>query len=151
MELTSNGIGRAYETSGSSTTYYMVPFNAGTFTKQNLLNAQIIYANTFFNIPVGVKLSYQNKRSDIPWGHLNFTDKGTTYNSSHLTWGWATFGCAKIFGYSHINADAFFQNSYTVYDGNQIDAQLSFEIDNKHGESRSTEMVHLRRLFLAAL
>lgn len=132
MELTSNGMGRAYETEGSTTKYFMVPFDAGTFSKQNFYNGQLIYANRLFNIPFGVKFAFQSKKSDRPYGHLNFTDKGTNYQTNHLTWAWATFGCAKIFGYSHINADAFFQNSYTVYNGSQIDAQLSFEIDGNY-------------------
>lgn len=132
MELTSNGTGRAYETVGNTTQYFMVPFDAGTFSRQKFLNAQIIYANRLFNIPFGVKFQYQSKSSDKPWGHLNFVDNGKAYQTNHLTWGWATFGCAKIFGYSHINTDAFFQNSYTVYNGNQIDAQLSFELDGNY-------------------
>jgi hypothetical protein len=132
MELTSNGTGRAYETVGSNTTYYMVPFDAATYTKQNYFDAQVIYANRFFDIPFGFKLAYQNKTSDVPWGHLNFTDNGTYYQTNHLTWGWATFGCAKIFGYSHINSDAFFENSYTVYNGDQIDAQASFELGDNY-------------------
>jgi hypothetical protein len=130
MELTSNGIGRAYETVGSQTEYYLVPFDAATLGKQNYTSLQFIYANEFFNIPMGLKFIYQKKKSDQASGYLNFTDKGVSYNTSHLTWAWATFGCAKIFGYSHINADAFFENSYTIYNGSEIDMQGSFEINN---------------------
>jgi hypothetical protein len=72
---------------------------------------------------------------------LRFTRFGITYDLPRLTWGWATTGCSRIFGYSYINADAFFQNSYTVFAGHQWDFQASSE----HGNHKTGIRYRTRR------
>lgn len=123
MELLSEGVGR----SSDSGTYHLVPFNAETNAARNDYDFRVIYANRLFGNPIGAKLSHSRKSSDQPDGHLRFTKDGVSYNTPHLTWGWATTGCNHILGYSSINTDAFFQNRYSVLGGHQTDLQLSYE------------------------
>lgn len=130
MELTAEGVGRAYEENGESRTYYMVPFKGETQTSRYDTKVQFIYAHKLFHQPFAVKLHYLAKSADKPAGYINFMRDGRSYALSHLTWGWATTGCNHIFGYSHINTDAFFQNSYSVFAGYQLDLQTSFEIND---------------------
>jgi len=132
MELDAKGTGRASEEIEGTTNYHLIPFVAQTYAGKNNYDLKLIYANQLFNIPFGLKFKYQKKTSDSPEGFLKFSRDGQTYELSHLTWGWATSGCNHIFGYSHINTDAFFQNSYTLFNGYQMDIQASFEIDGNY-------------------
>jgi len=131
MELTSEGVGRAYDTD-----YILVPFEAKTLASRDDLDFTVTYANRLFDRPVGFRLKYVSKASDVPSGYVKFTrDDGQTIDTPHLTWGWATTGCNHIFGYSGINTDAFFQSGYSVYSGNQLDLQISTE--SKVGDHKS--------------
>jgi len=132
MELKAEGIGRAYETAGESYTYYMVPFEGETKSSRNDIDFKVTFAKMMFNRPVGLKFRYIRKGSGVPSGFIKFNREGEQIETPHLTWGWATTGCNHIFGYSHINTDAFYQNSFTVYSGRQIDFQLSFEHGGKY-------------------
>ncbi|MBL7095712.1 hypothetical protein ISS22_17310 [candidate division KSB1 bacterium] len=132
MQLKAEGTGRASEDINGVTQYRLIPFKGETNAQQRNLNLKLIYANYIFDNPLGIKFSYVNKSSRRPTGHLSFTKEGESINTSHLTWGWATFGCSHIFGYSHINADAFFQNRYSVFNGNQMDIQLSYEFNGNY-------------------
>jgi len=132
MELDAEGTGRASEDNGGTTDYHLIPFTAKTNAGKNDYDFKIIYANQLFNVPFGLKFQYRKKTSDSPTGYLKFNKEGQAYELSHLTWGWATSGCNHIFGYSHINTDAFYQNSYTLFDGYQMDFQASFEIDGNY-------------------
>jgi hypothetical protein len=129
MELEASGTGRAYETVGDQNVYYMVPFDGQTYSTRSDNDVKITYANRFLGHPVGFKVRYFRNSSDVPEGYIRFTRDGETYISPHLTWGWATVGCNQIFGYSHINTDAFYQDQYTVFRGHQWDLQSSFEIN----------------------
>jgi len=132
MELSAEGVGRAYEDVGGETEYTLIPFKGETNTSRDNYQLKLIYANTFLNNPFGLKFQYREKSSELPRGYLYFTRENKTYNLSHLTWGWATTGCNKIFGYSHINTDAFFQNYYSVLNGHQMDIQLSYEFNGNY-------------------
>jgi hypothetical protein len=127
MELKASGTGRAYETVGDQNVYYMVPFDGQTNASRADHDVKVTYANRFFGRPVGFKIRYTSKSADVPDGYIRFTRDGETYVTPHLTWGWATSGCNHIFGYAHINTDAFYQDSYTVFRGHQWDLQASFE------------------------
>jgi len=126
--ISAEGVGRAYEYEGSERTYHLVPFEGETKGGQGDLGLTFTYANHLFNHPVGLRLRYFKMSSDTPTGYVKFTRDGETYITPHLTWGWSTSGCNHIFGYSHINTDAYFQNSYTVFSGRQMDLQASFEL-----------------------
>lgn len=132
MELSAEGVGRANEDIDTTTEYYMVPFKGETNTARNNYGFEVIYANYLFNNPFGFKVRYVQKYSDVPDGYIEFTREGQTYSLPHLTWGWATSGCNHIFGYSHINTDAFFQNSYSVFEGRQLDLQVSYEYNGNY-------------------
>jgi len=134
MELTAEGVGRAYEDNDGANTYYLVPFTGLTKASRDNFDMQITYANKLLNHPVGLKFRYIHKSSGVPEGFVEFQRDGEKIHSPHLTWGWATSGCNHIFGYSHINTDAFYQNSFSVYNGHQIDLQASFE----HGDNYKT-------------
>jgi hypothetical protein len=132
MKLTALGTGRAYEDVGGQNVYYMVPFDGQTQSARADHDIKLTYANRVSGIPVGLKLHYTHKSSDVPEGYIRFTRDGQTYVSPHLTWGWATTGCNHIFGYAHINTDAFYQDHYTVFDGYRWDVQASFEMDGNY-------------------
>ncbi len=123
MDLEAGGVARANE----SGEYILVPFEGETRGSQDDYDFKLIYANEFLDNPLGVKLRFTRKTADEPDGFIRFERDGTTYNVPHLTWGWATTGCNHIFGYSSINADAFFQNHYSVFSGRRWDLQLSYE------------------------
>jgi hypothetical protein len=128
LELNSEGVVRG----GEDGAYQLVPFNAGTTSQRRFYDFQLIYANYIFNNPFGLKIQYQSKKSFEPMSFLNFTRDGTTYQSKHLTWGWTTVACSHIFGVPQQNADAWFLNDYTIYDGGQLDLQLSYEHNGNH-------------------
>jgi hypothetical protein len=132
MELTSEGVGRAYEDIDGTTEYFIVPFRGETNADKNNYGLKFIYANYLFENPFGLKFNYIKKSSDIPRGYIKFSREGEAYDLPHLTWGWATTGCNHIFGYSHINTDAFFQNNYSVFDGYQMDLQASYEYNGNY-------------------
>ena len=111
MDLTAEGVARAYDSDGGGDTYHMIPFRGKTESDRDDYDLKMVYANHLMGTPVGAKLHYTRKTSGEPGGYIQFAREGTTYVLPHLTWGWATTGCNHIFGYSHINADAFFQNS----------------------------------------
>lgn len=127
MKLSAEGVGRASEDVNENTEYYLVPLEAATNADKDNYNFRVIYANYLFNNPLGLNIQYSKRFSGVPNGFLTFTKEGQEYVSPHLTWGWATTGCNHIFGYSHINTDAFFQNNYTIFNGYQLDVQLSYE------------------------
>ena len=124
LELNARGNVLGGNTDGS---YVTVPFDAGTNALRRSYDFQAIYANYLFNNPFGVKLQYKSKDSKMPEGYLSYSKAGTQYRTNHMTWGWATVGCAKIFGLDHQNSDAWFLNDYTLYDGGELDLQASYE------------------------
>jgi hypothetical protein len=132
MELSAEGVARTYEYYGSQKEYILVPFDGETTAERDNLDFKVTYAHYFLGNPLGLKMHYTSFSSGVPSGHIRFARDGETYVTPHLTWGWATTGCNHIFGYSHINADAFFQNTYTVYGGRQWDLQASFELKGNY-------------------
>jgi hypothetical protein len=132
MDLSAEGIARAIEGEGSAASYHLVPFTAETEAGRAERDIKLLWARQLFGNPVGFRVSYTSKSSSEPDGFLRFTRNGTTYESPHLTWGWATVSCNHIFGYSHVNADAWFQNGYSVFSGHQTDIQLSTEVKGNY-------------------
>ncbi len=132
MELAANGVARAAESDGGETEYRLVPFEGETNSAKDDYEVKLVFARQLFQNPFGFKVRYIHKSSSTPDGYVKFTRDGTTYVVPHLTWGWATTGCNHIFGYSSINADAFFQNSYSVFKGRQLDFQASYEHNGNH-------------------
>jgi len=132
MKLTADGVGRATESSGGSNSYVLVPFSGVTKASRDELDLQVTYANLLFDRPIGLKFRYIGKSSDKPDGYISFDRDGQMISTPHLTWGWATSGCNHIFGYSHINTDAFYQNSFSVFSGSQMDLQASLEYNSNH-------------------
>ncbi len=129
MKLNAKGVARAEE---DGPEYHLVPFESEIRGREYNFQAKLLFATKLFNNPFGFKFDYKRKNSIEPNGYLNFTIEGTQYNTDHLTWGWATQGCNHIFGYAHINTDAFFQNNYSVIDGNQLDLQASYEFNGNY-------------------
>ena len=127
LDLTAEGVGRAREEIGGSTTFPLIPFDAATQAGRNYSKIEFIYANMLFGNPFGLKMRYVQKSSESPTGYVSFTKEGTAYATPHLTWGWSTSACNHIFGYEHANADAWYQNSYILYEGYQLDLQMSYE------------------------
>jgi len=129
MKLMAEGVARAEE---EGEVYPLVPFESETRGAQYNYEVKLLYATRFSNNPFGLKIDYKRKNSVQPEGYLNFTIDSARYNTNHLTWGWATQSCNHIFGYAHINTDAFFQNDYSVIDGNQLDIQASYEFNGNY-------------------
>ena len=129
LDLTAKGVGRATEEIEDEYEYHLVPFQAGTYASRENYDFKMIYANMLFNNPFGLKFRYISKSSDVPSGYIQFDKENVSYETPHLTWGWSKSGCNHIFGYSHINTDAWYQNYYILYDGYQMDLQLSYEFN----------------------
>ncbi|MFC1572110.1 hypothetical protein ACFL6M_00780 [Candidatus Eisenbacteria bacterium] len=127
MELTADGVARASESTDGATAYHLVPFHGRTEAQKDSYELKLIYANRLRGRPYGFKVQYAQRTSGKPDGFIRFARDGQTYVVPHLTWGWATTGCNHIFGYGHINADAFYLDNYTIYAGHQLDLQASFE------------------------
>ena len=132
MELQSEGIVR------NNTTLELIPVTAHTDAARRYYDIQCMYANYLFGNPIGFKVQYQAKYTERPESEIKFIRNGTEVKSNHLTWGWTTTPCAHIFRnpgevFSQ-NFDAWFLNDYTLYNGGQLDLQLSYEYgDHKSG------------------
>jgi hypothetical protein len=129
MLMEAEGVARSEE---EGEIFHLVPFNSKTQGAQYKFEGKILYANQLFNNPFGFKADYVYKYSIKPSGHLNFIIDSTLYQTSHLTWGWANQSCNHIFGYAHINTDAFYQDDYSVINGSQIDIQASYEFNGNY-------------------
>lgn len=127
MELRADGIVR------NNTTLELIPVEARTDAVRRYYDIQMVYANRLFGNPLGVRVQYQSKSADPPESEIKFVRNGTETRSNHLTWGWTTTPCAHIFQTSSQNFDAWFLNEYTLYNGGQLDLQLSYE----HGDHKS--------------
>jgi hypothetical protein len=125
MELRAEGIVR------DDNTLELIPVAARTDAIRRYYDATLLYANYLFGNPFGVRVQYQSKRTEAPASEISFVRNGTPVTSQHLTWGWTTAPCAHIFGVSHQNFDAWFLNDYTLYQGGQLDLQLSYESGNQ--------------------
>ena len=124
LELRVSGILR------NNSTLERVPLTARTDASRRNLDVQMLYANTLFGNPFGLRVQYQSRRTDRPVSEIRFTRNGAETVSDHLTWGWTTAPCAHIFQMSSQNFDAWFLNDYTLYHGGQLDLQLSYEQGN---------------------
>lgn len=127
MELRAEGVVR------NNSTLELIPVAARTDAARRYYDLQLVYANTLFGNPIGLRVQYQTKNTDPPESEIKFARNGTVTTSNHLTWGWTTTPCAHIFGTSSQNFDAWFLNDYTLYKGGQLDLQLSYE----HGDHKS--------------
>jgi hypothetical protein len=124
MELNVDGIVR------DDDTYELVPVMAQTIAVRRYYDVQFMYANYLFGNPVGFKFQYQDKNTEHPRSQIKFIKNDSLIISNHLTWGWTTTPCAHIFRTAadqHQNFDAWFLNDYTLYQGGQLDLQLSYE------------------------
>jgi hypothetical protein len=124
MELRVDGIVR------NNNTLELIPVNASTDAIRRYYDFQFMYANYLFGNPFGLKVQYQAKNSEQPESKIQFNRNGQVITSNHLTWGWTTTPCAHIFQTSSQNFDAWFLNDYTLYEGGQLDLQLSYEYKN---------------------
>lgn len=111
-------------------TLELIPVSAKTDAVRSLYDFQLVYANYLFGNPVGFRAQYQSKNMSAPESEIRFTRNGVETVSNHLTWGWTTSPCAHIFGTSSQNFDAWFLNDYTLYNGGQLDLQLSYEYND---------------------
>ncbi len=128
MELRAEGIVR------NNSTLELIPIAARTDANRRYYDVQLIYANRLFGNPIGFSLQYQTKNMETPDSEIRFSRNGQEVISNHLTWGWTTTPCAHIFQTSSQNFDAWFLNDYTLYQGGQLDLQLSYEQgDHKSG------------------
>lgn len=129
MELKAEGVVR------DDDTFELIPVQAYTYAKRRYYDVQFMYANYLFGNPFGLKVQYQDKNMDSPDSQIKYMRNGTEVISKRLTWGWTTTPCAHIFRNPnetafHQNFDAWFLNDYTLYQGGQLDLQLSYEIGN---------------------
>lgn len=124
MELQADGVVR------NNNTLELIPVTARTNAARTYYDVQLAYANTLSGNPFGVRVQYQSKNTTAPESEISFVRNGVRTTSDHLTWGWTTTPCAHIFGTSSQNFDAWFLNDYTLYEGGQLDLQLSYEQGN---------------------
>ncbi len=82
-----------------------------------------------FSVPVGIKLGYGREWKEKPKGSTEADVNGSTVESGRMLWGWSTSGCNHIFGYPHINGDAWFYDRYTTGHTDQFDLQLGATLD----------------------
>jgi hypothetical protein len=129
MRLDAEGIARSED---EGEVFHLVPFSSQTKGSQYKFEGKILYATQLFYNLFGFKADTVYKISGEPKGYLNFRIDGTLYETNHLTWGWANQSCNHIFGYPHINTDAFFQDNYSVINGSQTDLQASYEFNGNY-------------------
>jgi hypothetical protein len=129
MLMEAEGVARSEE---EGEVFHLVPFRSQTKGAQFKYEGKILYARQLYNNPFGFKVDYVYKHSLKPNGYLNFMIDSTQYETNHLTWGWANQSCNHIFGYPHINTDAFFQNEYSVINGSQLDLQASYDFNGNY-------------------
>jgi hypothetical protein len=111
-------------------TLELIPVSARTDGLRSSYDFYFIYANYLFGNPIGFSAQYQARSMDAPESEIKFTRNGVETVSNHLTWGWTTSPCAHIFKMTHQNFDAWFLNDYTLYNGGQLDLQMSYEYEN---------------------
>jgi hypothetical protein len=129
MLLEAEGVARSEE---EGEVFHLVPYRSETKAVQYKYEAKLLFATNLYNNPFGMKADYVYKNSTDPEGFLNFIIDSNIYETNHLTWGWANQSCAHIFGYTHINTDAFFQDNYSIIDGHQLDLQASYEFNGNY-------------------
>lgn len=103
---------------------YYVPFK---YQHTQSLYKYYLYTILAFSInrtPIGIKLGYGKQDNSSMKNTLEATVNGTNIYSNRLLWGWTTVGCNKIFGFSHINGDAWYQNSFSFGPTTRYDIQL---------------------------
>jgi len=130
LELGTNRIDMEQRAEGivrNNSTLELIPITARTDAVRRYYDVQLVYANYLFGNPIGLRVQYQAKKTEPPESQITFVRNGTETTSNHLTWGWTTTPCAHIFGTSSQNFDAWFLNDYTLYNGGQLDLQLSYE------------------------
>jgi hypothetical protein len=125
MEQRVDGIVRNNET------LELIPVTSRTDAVRSSYDFQIVYANYLFGNPIGFRARYQSKNMQTPESEIRFSRNGEETVSNRLTWGWTTSPCAHIFETSSQNFDAWFLNDYTLFNGGQLDLQLSYEY-NEH-------------------
>jgi len=111
-------------------TLELIPVTARTDAVRSSYNFELVYANYLFDNPIGFRARYQSKNMEAPESEIRFERNGEETVSNHLTWGWTTTPCAHIFETSSQNFDAWFLNDYTLYNGGQLDLQLSYEFSD---------------------
>ncbi|HSR16747.1 MAG TPA: hypothetical protein VLM39_01550 [Ignavibacteriaceae bacterium] len=114
----------------NNTTLELIPVTAMTDAGRGYYDLHLVYANYLFGNPLGLRVQYQIKKTYAPEAQIKFIRNGTEMVSNHLTWGWTTTPCAHIFETSSQNFDAWFLNDYTLYNGGQLDLQVSYEFKN---------------------
>jgi hypothetical protein len=114
----------------NNTTMELIPVTARTDAMRSSYDFQFVYANYLFGNPIGFRAQYQTKSTKAPESEIRYVRNGVETKSNHLTWGWTTTPCAHIFGTSSQNFDAWFLNDYTLFEGGQLDLQMSYEYNN---------------------
>lgn len=134
MELGTNRVDMELQVEGivrDNNTLQLIPVYAKTDASRRYYDVQFMYANYLFGNPIGFKVQYQDINSESPKSEIRFVKNGTEVISNHITWGWTTTACAHIFrNHDEVlsqNFDAWFLNDYTLYQGGQLDLQLSYE------------------------
>ena len=105
-----------------------IPFE---YQAQHLIgnfDLQTILGFPLGGLPFGIKGHFGFQTTHSLENSFSAEVDGEDIESNRLLWGWSTTGCNKIFGYSHINGDAWFQNSYSIGPLYQLDFQLGLTL-----------------------
>ncbi|URA10510.1 hypothetical protein [Thermospira aquatica] len=112
----------------TNTEVHFIPFSYSASHLFNALSLEGIVASIYQGIPLGLKMGFSYENTGKIEHSFNATVNGTHISSERLLWGWTTVGCNHIFGYPHINGDAWFQNSYLTGPVWQWDIQAGISI-----------------------
>jgi len=133
LELGTTQINMEQEVEGvvrNNSTLELIPVTAHTNATRSSYDFQFIYANYLFGNPIGFRAQYQSKNTSAPESEIKYVRNGVETKSNHLTWGWTTTPCSHIFGTSSQKYDAWFLIAYTLFNGGQLDLQMSYEYNN---------------------
>ncbi len=112
----------------TNTEVHFIPFSYSAFHLVNALSLEGIVASVYQGIPLGLKIGFSYENTGDMGSDFSATVNGSRLSSDRLLWGWTTVGCNHIFGYRHINADAWFQDSYLTGPVWQWDIQAGFSL-----------------------
>jgi len=102
---------------------HFIPFDYESSTTGQNIYAQGIYSTKINRLPVGVKLGFGWEAIQQPKTKFTANINGREIESERLLWGWSTVGCNHIFVDHHTNADAWYENNYSVGRIYQFDIQ----------------------------
>ncbi len=127
--------------------YSEVKYSYDLENEMTFFKVMAIHGRYLFGYPFGFKASFQVEDWGYPYSMLTGERDGVKFSSNRMLWGWSTSGCNHIFGLKHADADAWYQDYFSIGPVYRFDLQAGFTTERFRSGARYRKIWGLQKQY----